>query len=56
MTRKMIVRRSKGGRQALYVSVDPIRPGRDWGSGVEVPSPIMGDRSAVEESTLGLGG
>ena len=42
MTRKMIVRRSKGGRQALYVSVDPIRPGRDWGSGVEVPSPIMG--------------
>ena len=38
----MIVRRSKGGRQALYVSVDPIRPGRDWGSGVEVPSPIIG--------------
>ena len=27
-------------RQALYVSVDPIKPGRDWGGGVEVPSPI----------------
>jgi hypothetical protein len=29
-------------RQALYVLVDPKRPGRDWGSGVEVPSPITG--------------
>jgi hypothetical protein len=27
---------------ALYVMVDPVKPGRDWGSGVEVPSPIKG--------------
>jgi hypothetical protein len=27
---------------ALYVVVDPIKPGGDWGSGVEVPSPIKG--------------
>lgn len=29
-------------RQALYVLVDPIKPGRDWENGVEVPSPIRG--------------
>ena len=29
-------------KHALYVMVEPIKPGSDWGSGVEVPSPIKG--------------
>jgi hypothetical protein len=44
--------------QAIYVLVDPIKPGRDWGGGVEVPSPITGITlrsksapAAVAEST-----
>jgi hypothetical protein len=27
---------------ALHVIVDPMKPGSDWGGGVEVPSPIKG--------------
>jgi hypothetical protein len=50
-------------RHALYVVVEPIKPGRDWGSGVEVPSPIKGmilraksaPASQVEPSRLEVG-